>query len=113
NNVAAAPAILAALGAVGHQVLHIADPDTRRLKCRELANGLKAVNWMRGKPWEGIAGKFTPKGTFSLGGPKETAHAIFAASPIPRRKGTHGSAGCPALRPPSHSTGQRRRRART
>lgn len=34
------------------------------------------MNWMRSKTWEGIAGKFTPKGTFSPGGPKETAHAV-------------------------------------
>jgi DGQHR domain-containing protein len=87
TNVAASPAVLAALGAVGHQVLHIQNAQERKMKCIELANGLKAVNWTRGKAWEGIAGKFTPKGTFSLGGPKETAHAIFAALTNPSSDG--------------------------
>ncbi|MDB5406797.1 MAG: putative sulfur modification protein DndB, partial [Rhodospirillales bacterium] len=99
NNVVAAPSILAALGAVGHQVLHITDPEARRLKCRELAEGLKAVNWMRGKSWEGIAGKFTPKGTFSLGGPKETAHAIFAALTNPSSEGYARVRGLPSASP--------------
>jgi DNA sulfur modification protein DndB len=31
------------------------------------------------RTWENIAGKFTPKGTFSIGGTKETAYAVFAA----------------------------------
>jgi DNA sulfur modification protein DndB len=87
NNVTSSPAVLAALGAVGNQALHITDPDARRTKCRQLADDLKTVNWMRGKAWEGIAGKFTPKGTFSLGGPKENAHAIFAALTNPSSEG--------------------------
>jgi DNA sulfur modification protein DndB len=37
------------------------------------------VNWEKGKHWEGIAGKFTPKGDFAVGGPKETAYAIYSA----------------------------------
>lgn len=87
TNVTASPAVLSALGAVGHQALLIEDAHARRMKCVELANGLKAVNWTRGKVWEGIAGKFTPKGSFSLGGPKETAHAIFAALTNPASEG--------------------------
>lgn len=96
TNVAASPAVLAALGAVGHEVIHIADAQQRRAKCVELANGLKAVNWTRGKAWEGIAGKFTPKGTFSLGGPKETAHAIFAALTNPSSEGYGRVRGLPS-----------------
>jgi hypothetical protein len=99
NNITGAPAVLAALGAVGNQALHLADPDVRRLKCRELADSLKAVNWMRGKPWEGIAGKFTPKGKFSLGGPKETAHAIFAALTNPSSEGYARVRGLPSPSP--------------
>ena len=99
TNVAASPAVLAALGALGHQVLHIEDEHARRMKCVELANGLKAVNWTRGKAWEGIAGKFTPKGTFSLGGPKETAHAIYAALTNPASEGYARVRGMPSPAP--------------
>ena len=99
NNVASSPAVLAALGAVGNQALHISDPDERRTKCRQLADELKTVNWIRGKAWEGIAGKFTPKGTFSLGGPKETAHAIFAALTNPSSEGYPRVRGLPSPAP--------------
>ena len=34
---------------------------------------------MKGKTWEGIAGKFSPRGRFSVGGSKETAYAVYAA----------------------------------
>jgi DNA sulfur modification protein DndB len=74
-----APAVMAALGAMGHPLVEIADPQGRKLKARDLVRSLKAVNWSRDKTWESIAGKFTPKGTFSIGGAKETAYAIFAA----------------------------------
>jgi DNA sulfur modification protein DndB len=36
------------------------------------------VRWEKNKAWEGIAGKFTPKGRFSVGGTKETAYAVYA-----------------------------------
>ena len=42
------------------------------------------MNWDKGQHWEGIAGKFTPKGEFSMGGPKETAYAIYAALSDPQ-----------------------------
>lgn len=87
GNVTASPAVLAALGAVGHPLSYINDTAERHVKCRELANGLQEVAWTRGKVWEGIAGKFTPKGTFTLGGPKETAHAIYAALTNPNSDG--------------------------
>jgi DNA sulfur modification protein DndB len=79
NNVTASPAALAALGAVGYPLSYMGNASERLAKCRELADGLKSVVWTRGKVWEGIAGKFTPKGTFTMGGPKETGHAIYAA----------------------------------
>jgi hypothetical protein len=78
---------LAALGAVGHPLSITEDATERMAKCRELANDLKVVVWNRGKAWEGIAGKFTPKGAFTLGGPKETAHAIYAALTNPSSDG--------------------------
>lgn len=78
NSLASSPAVLVALGALGNQALHV-DDERREAKCHQLAQELKAVNWARGKHWEGIAGKFTPKGVLSLGGPKENSYAIYAA----------------------------------
>ncbi len=70
---------MAALGAIGHPLTHITDSKNRALKTRELIHMLSGINWTRGKTWEGIAGKFTPRGAFSLGGSKETAYAVYAA----------------------------------
>jgi DGQHR domain-containing protein len=79
NKLASSPSVLAALGAVGQQVVAITDPVMRQAKCRQLAEALQAVNWERGRAWEGIAGKFTPKGSFAVGGAKETAYAVYSA----------------------------------
>src|SRR5262249_17182169 len=79
QTLASSPTAMAAIGAVGHPLIHISDPQDRQLKARELVKSLSNVNWARDKTWEGIAGKFTPKGAFSLGGSKETAYAVYAA----------------------------------
>lgn len=63
------------------------DSAERMVKCRELVTAMRSVDWRRGKPWEGIAGKFTTKGAFSLGDPKETAHAIYGALTNPASDG--------------------------
>jgi DNA sulfur modification protein DndB len=72
------PSVMAALGAMGHALVEIGDAQDRKLRARELIKSIKDVNWSRDKTWEGIAGKFTPN-TFSIGGAKETAYAVFAA----------------------------------
>jgi DNA sulfur modification protein DndB len=87
NNLASSSSVLAALGALGHQTVAISDPVMRQAKCRQLADELKLVNWGRGKAWEGIAGKFTPKGVFSIGGAKENAYAIYSALTDPNSAG--------------------------
>lgn len=79
HNLASAPAVLAAIGAVGHQLIGIADPSVRTAKAKELAAGLQAVNWQRGPHWAGIAGKLSPKGALSVGGAKENAYAVYSA----------------------------------
>ena len=79
KKLAAAPSILAAIGAVGHELVNIDDPADRRSKMNSLTSRLRAVDWSRGPLWEGIAGKFTPKGVFSIGGSKETAYAVYDA----------------------------------
>src|ERR1700712_2380758 len=74
NKLASTPSVLAALGAVGHQLVEIASPIARRETAQKLARSLSDVRWDRSKRWEGIAGKFTPKGVFTAGGAKETAY---------------------------------------
>lgn len=79
NKLASAPSVLAAIGAVGHELVNIDDQVARDAKRITLVEELKSVDWRRGKHWEGIAGKFTPKGAFSVGGSKETAYAVYEA----------------------------------
>jgi hypothetical protein len=79
NKLASAPSVLAAIGAMGHELLNLDDSPTRMRRCDVLISRLRTVDWRRGKHWEGIAGKFTPKGAFSVGGSKETAYAVYDA----------------------------------
>jgi DNA sulfur modification protein DndB len=79
RTLAAAPAVVAAMGAVGHELVNIADPAQRASRREELIEKLRLVRWEKGQLWEGIAGKFSPKGKFSVGGSKETAYAVYAA----------------------------------
>jgi DNA sulfur modification protein DndB len=76
---ASAPSVLAAVGAMGHELLNLDDSSARVRRCDVLVSRLRSVDWRRGKHWEGIAGKFTPKGAFSVGGSKETAYAVYDA----------------------------------
>ena len=76
---AASPSVMAALGALGHGALAFDDSHKRLAWCRHTAHGLREVNWERGKLWEGIAGKFTPKGAFTSSGIKESAYAVYEA----------------------------------
>jgi DNA sulfur modification protein DndB len=64
---------------MGHELVNVDEPAIRREKTAALVSKLKTVDWRRGRHWEGIAGKFTPKGTFSVGGSKETAYAVYEA----------------------------------
>ena len=79
RTVAGSPAVMAAIGAMGHVLVGIANDAQRRGKMTELAERLTLINWERGKTWEGIAGKYTPSGKFSLGGAKENGYAVYAA----------------------------------
>ena len=79
NKLASAPTVLSAIGAMGHELVNIDDSVNRSAKMAALVRKLKAVDWRRAQHWEGIAGKFTPKGSFSVGGSKETAYAVYEA----------------------------------
>jgi DNA sulfur modification protein DndB len=79
NKLAAAPTVLAAIGAMGHELVNIDEPTMREAKTAALIRKVRTVDWRRSKHWEGIAGKFTPKGTLSGGGGKETSYAVYEA----------------------------------
>jgi DGQHR domain-containing protein len=87
RTIASSPAVLAAIGAVGHELLEIGDPGERAHELNRRIEDLKGVNWDRGVHWEGIAGKVNPKGSFSVGGSKETAYAIYTALTDPESPG--------------------------
>jgi DNA sulfur modification protein DndB len=80
TNVAVAPPVLAGIGALGHELVGLANDDTARAaKMAELLRKLDNINWAKGEHWTGILGKFTAKGTFSIGGTKETGYAVYKA----------------------------------
>jgi DNA sulfur modification protein DndB len=79
RTLASAPAVLAAIGAIGHELVQITDAKQRAARREELLDRLRLVKWDKSKAWEGIAGKFSPSGRFSVGGSKETAYAVYAA----------------------------------
>ncbi|MDH6120084.1 DNA sulfur modification protein DndB [Kitasatospora sp. GAS204B] len=67
RTVIAAPAVFAALGAVAHRSMPWSDGPRRSLD--ELLELLSDVKWSRdARYWEGIIGKETARGTFSLAG---------------------------------------------
>lgn len=79
SKLAAAPAVFAAIGAMGSSLHQVSDDDTRRAAAQALALELKEVDWTRSAKWAGIAGKISPKGVLSVGGAKETAYAAYSA----------------------------------
>jgi DNA sulfur modification protein DndB len=76
NTLAGSAPVLAAVGAIGNTILKAETWDRERIM-REALEQLKQVNWTKGDHWAGIAGKFTARGTFSVGGTKEVAYAVF------------------------------------
>jgi len=97
ESVAAAPAVLAGIGVVAHHA--VPQPPRRdgveEWSVEEVVEHLDGVNWKRTQavdgretsPWDGIAGKFTPSGRFSIGGPKEVGYAVAEALEGPSSAG--------------------------
>lgn len=80
DTVAASPAVMAALGAVGHTVASIEDSAQRQAEVSRVLHTLDGVDWKRGARWDGIAGKIRPDGVFSTaGGAKDSGHTCYAA----------------------------------
>ncbi len=74
--VSASP-VLAAVGAMGNEVLR-AQPSDRSHERNRLLASLQGVDWRKGERWSGIAGRVNEKkGNFVVGGTKEVAYAVF------------------------------------
>ncbi|MDK3255260.1 DNA sulfur modification protein DndB [Blastococcus capsensis] len=70
--------VLAAVGAMGHDLLNL-DADERRHSQALLLRTLHRVDWSKDKHWVGIAGSYTSRGVFSVKGTKEVAYAVYSA----------------------------------
>ncbi len=91
ETVAAAPSILAALGALGNRAAKIEDRGERLEIMNSLVQNLDGIDWKRGTNWEGLAGHMRPAkrtksgktvpATFSTGGSgiKDSGMAALAA----------------------------------
>jgi hypothetical protein len=79
NTVIATPAVLAVLGAVGHQLIDL-PVEGRATRIDQILNLMSDINWSRGTRWEGVCGKVRPNGVFSTaGGVKDSAGASYRA----------------------------------
>lgn len=76
THLAGSAPVLAAVGAIGNSIFG-EHPDKREALIESHLADLRRINWEKGQHWEGIAGKFTPKGKFSVGGTKEVAYAVY------------------------------------
>lgn len=83
ERVASSASVFTAIGAMGHVLVAITDATQRAAKKAQLLDQVRAVNWKKGEHWAGICGKYTPSGTFSIGGPKEVSHAVYNALTMP------------------------------
>jgi hypothetical protein len=82
GSVMTSPTVLAAVGAVGHELLNYADgTNGRRTKQEELLSRLGQVDWTKGEAWVGVIGSFNAKGRFSIQGTgsRGTMAAAFRA----------------------------------
>jgi len=78
NHLAGSGPVLAAVGAMGQDLLGL-DQEQRRLTQTRLLHSLRQVDWTKGKHWVGIAGNYTASGVFSVKGTKEVAYAVYNA----------------------------------
>lgn len=78
NHLAASGPVLAAVGAIGEQLMHL-DSTQRSERQQVLLDDLRTVDWQKGDHWVGIAGAYTSTGVFSVKGTKEVAYAVYNA----------------------------------
>jgi DNA sulfur modification protein DndB len=70
--------VLAAVGAMGHNMLKMNGQERNAERAR-LLRSLRQVDWSKDAHWVGIAGNFTATGVFSVKGTKEVAYAVYNA----------------------------------
>lgn len=92
--------VLAAVGAMGNQILAADTVFSRTRLTDQLFDSLREVDWAKGDHWTGIAGAPTPNGVFSVKGTKETAYAVYNALT------DAGSSGYRRIRPGSPEPAQ-------
>jgi len=90
--------VLAAIGAIGHELL-LAAADERSALLDTLMARLATVDWTKGEHWRGIAGDYTAGGVFSVKGTKEVAYAVYNALTDPANPGYSQIRGGGTARP--------------
>ncbi|WNB86455.1 DNA sulfur modification protein DndB [Cellulomonas sp. ATA003] len=78
KSLASSGPVLAAVGAMGNELLHVG-PEERSVAMHRMLDGLRRVDWTKGHHWVGIAGNYTPSGVFSVKGTKEVAYSVYNA----------------------------------
>ena len=79
--------VLAAIGAMGNQLLGVEPGAEREHLAAQLFQSLLDVDWSKGEHWTGIAGAPTANGMFSVKGTKETAYGVYNALTDPQSTG--------------------------
>jgi len=88
--------VLAAVGAMGNQIVS-AKPDERTHVRNRLLADLQSVDWKKGQRWSGIAGRVNEDGgNFIVGGTKEVAYAVYNVLANPDNDGFRRVRGTPA-----------------
>jgi DNA sulfur modification protein DndB len=68
--------VLAAVGAMGNVILDAPHHQRDEIQKR-LIESLQSVDWHKGAHWQGIAGRFSAKGVFTVSGTKEVGYGVF------------------------------------
>ncbi|MER7175688.1 DNA sulfur modification protein DndB [Streptomyces mesophilus] len=76
--VAGTGTVLAAVGALG-QTLLTAPEGERPARQKALIASLAQIDWRKGDHWLGTVLTQTPKGNYTINGPKQSAYAVYAA----------------------------------
>jgi hypothetical protein len=68
--------VLAAVGAMGNVILDAPHHQRDEIQKR-MIESLQSVDWHKGAHWQGIAGRFSAKGVFTVSGTKEVGYGVF------------------------------------
>jgi len=78
HTVMSAPAMLAAIGAVGHRLLNM-PPAARIAETKTVLDSMSTIRWERSEQWYGVIGKQSKSGGLAIAGSKEIAYSTYAA----------------------------------